>query len=200
MKEEIMAIFNSRLPKLQASTLPLDRSGAKPLSKIIQAKQSHAQSLFGFDKSNIIDYNCKALTYSNGFETSEVQRFYVFYKKAHRDKVLKISVTPFQKMTNYSTEYGRLYGLYVNINELVTYTSPSDLKWGSSITGTTNIFNSSVTNTDRLMIPTNGAVNPTHYQDSLNVSTWTDNQIYCFEVIVYSRVIAQAGSPFPLLS
>lgn len=192
-----MTTFNSRLPKLQSNRLPLDRSGAKPLSKIIQGKQSHAQSLFGFDKSNIIDYVCKPLTYSNGFETSEVQRFYVFYKKASRDKVLKVSVTPFQKMSNYSTEYGRLYSLYVNIGEITTYTSTSDLKWGSLISGTTSWFKSDETNTTRLMLPTNGAVLPIPNQDSLDVSTWTANQIYCFEIKVYSYDIAQAGSPHP---
>ena len=192
-----MTTFNSRLPKLQATTLPLDRSGAKPLSKIIATKQTHAQSLFGFDKSNIIDYVCKPLDYSNGFETPEVQRFYVFYKKASRDKVLKVSVTPFQKMSNYSTEYGRLYGLYVDIGELTTYTSVSDLKWGSLITGGTSWFKSDVDTDTRFVVPPNGAVHPIPIQDSLDVSTWTTNNIYCFEIKVYSYDIAQAGAPHP---
>ena len=179
-----MPTFNSRLPALQGINLKLDKSGAKPLSKMVRQKQNHAQSLFGFDKSNIVDYNCKALSYVTGFENAELQRFYVFYKKASRDQVLKISVKPFQVMTNYATSWNYQYGLYVDINELTTYTLPGDLLWASAATGQTTWFKSDDAATDRIMEPTNGSHQPLVYEDFLNVSGWTTNNIYCFEIIV----------------
>lgn len=179
-----MPTFNSRLPALQGINLSLDRSGAKPLSKVILTKQSHAQSLFGFDKSNIIDYQCKPLGYTTGFENAEIQRFYVFYKKASRDKLLKISVTPYQIISTTSAAWGYDYSLYVDINELTTWTTAADLDWASDVTGGTTYFRSTDTASDRLLVVPDGQRQPIDYTDYLDVSTWTANTIYCFEIIV----------------
>lgn len=181
-----MPAFNSRLPKPQASDLQLDRSGAKPLSIQVRSKFNHAQSLFGFDKSNVVDHVVKPLDYANGFESTVLQKFYVFYKKAARDKVLKVAVTPYQVVSNTSAAWGYPYALFVNINELTVYTSPGDLLWASTPKGFVNIFKSDVTDSTRLIYPPTGIDRPVPTEDYINVSGWTDNQIYCFEIVVNS--------------
>lgn len=191
-----MPVFNSRLPKPQASDLQLDRSASKPLSVQIRNKFNHAQSLFGFDKSNIVDYLIKPLDYQTGFETTVIQKFYVFYKKAARDKVLKIAVTPYQLMTNKATAWNYPHALYVDINELTVYTSPGDLEWASTPKGFVNIFKSDVSSATRLINPSTGVDRLTATEDYLNVSGWTDNQIYCFEIVVNSYNIV-VGDDLP---
>lgn len=189
-----MTVFNSRLPALQAINLKLDRSAAKPLSKSIRQKQAQAQSLFGFDKSNIVDYNCKALAYSTGFENAEVQRFYIFYKKASRDQVLKFSVKPFQIMTSTAAAWNYPHSLYVDINEIVTYTLPGDLLWASTANSRTVWFKSDDAATGRLVDPSSASETPVSYEDFLNVSSWTTNNIYCFEVVVKCYDITAANN------
>jgi len=181
-----MPVFNSNLPKPQASDLQLDRSAAKPLSVQIRNKYNHAQSLFGFDKSNVVDHLVKPLDYQTGFETTVIQKFYVFYKKAARDKVLKVAVAPYQLMTNKATAWAYPYSLYVDINELTVYTSPGDLLWASTPKGGVNIFKSDVTASTRLISPATGLDRVVYTEDYLNVAGWTDNQIYCFEIVVNS--------------
>jgi hypothetical protein len=192
-----MTIFDSRLPKPLPSNLQLDRSAAKPLSKQIFMKQKHAQSLFGFDKSNILDLAIKPLNYTVGFNQEIIQKFYVFYKKASRDKVLKISVSPYQIMTNANPSWNIPYSLFVDINELTVLVNPTDLLWANEAKGITPWFKSNLPAEDRLFVPTNGMDMPNQIEDYINVSDWTTNQIYCFEILVKSYgVEGILGPPF----
>lgn len=192
-----MPTFNRRLPKIDQYKEYLNKSGGKPYSKLMKQRQDMAQTMHGFDKTNIVDTFIKPLGVTTYYGAGYIQKFYVFYKKAAGDKVVKINISPYNVNTSFDTSYNVNYKFYVDIKEITTYTLASDMKWTNGINGLNKPFDSAASGNTRSMYPGNNQNPIITYEDCLDVSSWTTNTVYCFEIISYPITPVPVPEPLP---